>query len=229
LRAYFLDRIDQGIPTPGAKEAAFLRGTGQAGGIGSEARMFFGQFKSFPLVAARLAKREILGREGYLPSVGGLAHLILATTAMGYVALSLKDLIKGRKPRDITEKPGSILLASAIQGGGLGLYGDFIFGTETRYGQGPLESMLGPTWSKLSQMASIGLTMKQGKDPSMKMVNFAKQNIPFNLYYTKAALDYMIFYNIAEALKPGYKRRMERAIEKNNAQTFIIPPSSTFR
>jgi polyphosphate kinase 2 (PPK2 family) len=39
------------------------------------------------------------------------------------------------------------------------------------------------------------------------------------------ALDYLILYQIQESLNPGYLRRMERRMEQENAQSFLIRPS----
>jgi hypothetical protein len=43
--------------------------------------------------------------------------------------------------------------------------------------------------------------------------------------YPRIALDYLILYRIQEEISPGYMRRMERRMEKENAQQFMFPPS----
>jgi len=54
-----------------------------------------------------------------------------------------------------------------------------------------------------------------------------KSNLPYgNLFYVKPALDYLLWYQLQETINPGYLRRMERRIERENDQTFYIPPSS---
>ena len=50
--------------------------------------------------------------------------------------------------------------------------------------------------------------------------------MPFvNLFYTRMALDYLVLYRLQEAVNPGFLRRMERRIERENAQHFVLPPS----
>lgn len=44
-------------------------------------------------------------------------------------------------------------------------------------------------------------------------------------YYTRAALDYVILYQIQKALSPGFLRRLERRVREENEQEFLIPPS----
>jgi hypothetical protein len=56
----------------------------------------------------------------------------------------------------------------------------------------------------------------------------AESEAPFtNLFYTQAALDYLIFYQLQEAANPGYLRRMERNLQREQNQSFIVPPSDT--
>lgn len=43
----------------------------------------------------------------------------------------------------------------------------------------------------------------------------------------RAALDYLVLYSVQEALNPGSLRRMERRIEKENGQSYLLAPSQT--
>ena len=47
-----------------------------------------------------------------------------------------------------------------------------------------------------------------------------------NLFYTRIALDYLFLYQIQEALSPGFLRRFERTVEKQNNQKFLVRPSA---
>jgi hypothetical protein len=51
-------------------------------------------------------------------------------------------------------------------------------------------------------------------------------NTPFmNLFYSRIVLDYLVLYQIQEALNPGYLRRMERQVEREQGQEFLLAPS----
>jgi len=39
-------------------------------------------------------------------------------------------------------------------------------------------------------------------------------------------MDYLIWYNLQETINPGYLRRMERRIERENNQQYWLPPTS---
>ena len=53
----------------------------------------------------------------------------------------------------------------------------------------------------------------------------AKQNIPLNnLWYTRAAVDHLIWNNILEQVNPGYLARVRRNTRNNTGQDFWWNP-----
>lgn len=234
LQSYYADRAEFGVPTPGARERAILRqGTQPGEPLGIAVRLV-AQFKAFPTTVitkvigrmaradtmAEFARNMISGRADMV----GLVHLMIATTALGYVAQSAKQLAKGRTPRDPTDP--ETWTAAMLQGGGLGIYGDFLFGEYTRFGRSFTETLAGPTFGTISEAAALLATIREGRDPSARGVRFAIGHAPFlNLFYTRVALDYLFIYQLQEAVNPGYLRRMERLIERENKQRYLVPPS----
>lgn len=235
LQSYYADRADFGVPTPGARERAILRqGTQPGEPLGIAVRLV-AQFKAFPTtvitkVIGRIAQADTTGEFARNMISGradvlGLVHLMIATTALGYVAQSAKQIAKGRTPRDPTQ--GSTWTAAMLQGGGLGIYGDFLFGEYTRFGRSFTETLAGPTFGTISEATALLATIREGRDPSARAVRFGVGHAPFiNLFYTRVALDYLFLYQLQEAVNPGYLRRMERLIERENKQRFLVPPSS---
>jgi hypothetical protein len=230
LRRYYTDRIDHAVINPDARTMAFLKQGTRPGTVDGEFVRLIAQFKAFPAtVVQKTIGREVYGRGagGWKSGSGmmGLAHTIAMTTAFGYISMSAKDILKGKEPRDPNDP--MTWAAAMLQGGALGLYGDFLLGNSSRYGQSPLESLAGPGLGTLSEAAELLMAIRSGEDPSAKGFKFALANTPFaNLFYTRAALDYLIFYRIQEMMSPGYLRRMEKITQDNNNQEFIVKPSS---
>ena len=142
----------------------------------------------------------------------------------GYISMSAKDMLRGRSPRD-PEKLSTILEALS-QGGGLGIYGDFIINeVQNEYGNNIWETILGPTASDINKLREIVLNLNDPAKAGKKFVQFAENNIPFlNLYYTKAAYDYLIGYQIKEFLDPGFFERMRIRHEETRGQTYFLKP-----
>jgi hypothetical protein len=233
-RTYFVDRADFAVPHPGAVEKAMMDMGTRPGTHLGEAIRFFMQFKSFPLSAMRKGMgRELYGsgaetlKDALFRGKGdllGLAHLIAASTLFGYGAMVLKDTIKGREPRD-PFSPKTIMAAMA-QGGGMGIYGDFMFGEFSRYGRSFLATVSGPTIGQFDDIAELYTRIRNGDDPSAQALRMAINNTPFvNLFYTRAALDYLILYQLQEMVNPGFLNRMEARIQRENNQQFYFPPS----
>lgn len=230
LREYYIDRVDHAVINPDGRTLAMMKQGTRPGTVDGELFRLIGQFKAFPVaVIQKVLGREIHGRGqgGWKTGSGmmGLAHVVAMTTAFGYVAMSAKDLLKGREPRD--PRDAGTWAAAMLQGGALGLYGDFLLGNTSRFGQSLTQSLAGPGIGTLEDTAEFLMAIRDGDDPGAKGVKLLTSNTPFlNVFYTKAALDYLILYRIQESMSPGYLRRMERTIKKNNNQEFMVEPSS---
>jgi len=227
------------VPSPGARERAILRQGYRPGSFAGEAIRFVGQFKSFGVLGiTKNIGRHAYGtgaknkREIFARGVGGnlgLINTIVGTTTMGYFVMQAKEVMKGREPRPASPEA---FLAAALQGGGLGIYGDFLFGRATRFGGGTLETAIGPGISAGFEALDLMLRYRDqlltgDEDVRGDAVRFFKSNMPLaNLFYTQQALDYMIWYQLQETINPGYLQRMEQRIRRENNQDFIVPPSS---
>lgn len=250
LQAYFTDRAEFASPTPGAREEAILRLGTKRGTPEGFALALLAQFKSFPVTAVtKVLGRDLYGhgarslRDALLKGEGdllGLAHLIVSSVAMGYLIMSAKQLSRGLAPRDPREDPAGIAMAAALQGGGFGIYGDFLFGEFNRFGRGALETLAGPALGDAAQLAEIWATAIRGQGTPLDKGGEDKANAgekalrmllntasSVNLPYTRMAFDHLILYQAMEAMNPGYLRRYERRLKRENNQQFFIPPSRT--
>jgi hypothetical protein len=196
------------------------------------------QFKSFTgAYTQRVLGREVYGR-GYEGDsligalrngngeLQGLARLIAMSTLMGYASMSLKDIAKGKTPRDPTEDGQAlkVMLAAMVQGGGAGIYGDFLFGAANRMGSGTIESLAGPVVSSAGRIVDLYHKALEGDDVSARAFGEVLNNTPFmNLFYVRPVLNYMVLYQIQDMLSPGYLRRMQRDAEKNGQEWLIAP------
>jgi hypothetical protein len=234
LRVMSVDRAHHAVLEPNARSRTWmLRGT-KPGTVPGEILRYIGQFKSFSVAMIQMVLgREIYGR-GY-DTLGeylkkgkgdmlGLATMIGLYTAFGYAAMSIKDMLKGREPRPVDDL--RTWYAAMAQGGGLGLYGDFLFGEYSRMGRTFSASLVGPVIGNLDMLADLITRARNGDDLAGVGLKALLDNTPFmNLFYLRPVLDYLVLYQIQEALNPGFLRRMEGRIMRDNGQDFIFPPS----
>nr|DAG73923.1 MAG TPA: structural protein [Caudoviricetes sp.] len=226
LRTYFRDRINFAVLEPDAKTRSMLRQGTSAGTVPGEVLRFATQFKSFPAAyAQKVFGREIYGRQGDdgFAVARSLARLMVMTTLFGYGAMAAKDLVKGKNPRPV-DNPKT-WLAAFIQGGGAGIFGDFLFGEYNRYGGSLAATLAGPTAGTISDLANIYARIRDGDSFGQAAGRFVMNNIPGNnLWYLRGPLDYLIGYEFFEMMNPGYFNRMKRRVERENEQTFWASP-----
>ena len=118
-----------------------------------------------------------------------------------------------------------------LQGGGLGIYTDFLFG-KIQNSTSALATFAGPFATEATKVMAMfnyiikGEFSKAGKQAYLSV----KENIPFlNLFYLKTAFDYAIGYQIMETLSPGSLKRMEKNMAKNGQEFLLTKPSTLFK
>ena len=229
----FLDRSTYAVIEPDAKQRAFMKQGLMSGTAPGEAIRFMAQFKAFPIaILDKAFGREMsFFKEGqHLRGILGISRLVAMSAIFGYIAMTAKDLLKGKSPKDPTKK--KTWYAAMLQGGGLGIYGDFLF-QQSFSGLDLLATVAGPAPTEFAKAANAiryaiqGEPTKSGKAAYKSIIG----NIPFlNLFYLKTAFDYLIGYQIMETLSPGSLRRMERKMKKDTGQEFLLTkPSSLFK
>jgi hypothetical protein len=210
-----LSETDLAVPVADLKTRAVFnskleRGT-WLGEIGRSALLF----KSFGVSVMLRQAGEILAMQPAAAAryAGGL---MIGTTLMGGLALQLKALAAGQDPRPMEDD--DFWYAAMLQGGGFGIFGDFLFAAENRAGSGFAQTLAGPIVSDAQGIVNVATA----KDPRKRLVREAKGFIPGNnLWYTRAAFDRMLADQIEEAINPDLRntrRRMHRfAAEQGTA------------
>ena len=228
-----LDRSIYAVIEPDARtKGTMTQGTLAGTGMG-EAIRFVGQFKAFPMaIGNKVLGREIAFlRKGPNQDIGrgikGLASIVVVSAFMGYMSMTAKDLLKGKKPRD----PNNIktIMAAFLQGGGLGIYGDVLF-KEQRDAGSVAAGLIGPA---PTTVIDLGLALKyalsgEGGKAGKAAYRTVSSNIPFlNLFYIKTIFDYMIGFQIMETMNPGVLKRVEKRMKKDYNQEYLFTKPST--
>lgn len=231
LETYFIDQAETALTEARARERSRVVLGTKPGTVIGEAVRAFTQFMSFPMtVISRHVAPAFRGSPGRSPAAT-ITHLMVMTTLFGYVSMQAKQLAKGLTPRPLTDDDGNIRIdtvtAAFLQGGGLGIFGDFLFGEYNRFGGGFTATAGGPLVGEFEQFVRLLYTLRDDpRDAPAEAIRMGIRNAPFlNLFYIRAALDYLFIYQLQEWASPGYLRRYERRIERERGQEFLISPS----
>jgi len=227
---YYADSADAAIPTPGARERAIMNVGTKRGTVLGEALRAIMQLKGFPITYVTKG----LARQKASAGMYGVTKMMVGSTVMGYLSITLKDILKGKEPRDVFLGDGDfntkLLQQAFLQGGGAGIYGDFLFNEYNRYGRSFAETLGGPNVAAINDIAVMMSQAVRGDVPTQRALRFAIQNTPYlNLFYTKLALDYLFINDLQELAKPGFLRDMQYKLQKDFEQEYYIPPSQTSR
>lgn len=244
LRGYILDRLNIAMSEPGDRTQALMKFGTVPGTVAGEAVRFAGQYKSFTAsFLQNVLGREVFGR-GYTPAgLGesktssltnallnngkgafvGTANLFVWATLFGYISMQSKLMLKGQTPRPAN---ASTLRAAALQGGGLGILGDFMFGDVSRMGAGPITSLAGPVPSGADNIIRLLQQTSRGDADLGDWYRTALDNTPFlNVFWLRTAMNGLILNRIQDALDPGSLERYQRRVEREQGNTFLVPPS----
>jgi hypothetical protein len=223
------------VETDAASRRISTLGT-RPGTFAGEAARFVMQFKGFPIAfSQRILGRALFGGRGaskyerILNNAPHLGALIGGLTVAGYMAMTMKDLVKGNwPPRDPLDP--KVMTAALTQGGALGIYGDFLFGQQNRFGSGALETFSGPFIGTMSDIINVPLkarsALEKGERPQMAgdILNLALNNTPFiNLAYVRPALDVLFVNSLRNWASPGYVNRQQRNRLKDYGQRPLLP------
>lgn len=234
LNMYMNDAAEHATVTPGVRERAMVYGNARPGSLQWMLTRSIAQFKMWPLAAMN----QIIGREiGYsLANTGSrfngrvaanIGWLVALSTAGGALRMAVNDAVSGRPQRNYLE--GKTLLAALAQGGGLGIFGDFMFGETNRMGAGLVSTAAGPLIADADRLVQIYNRWREDMhtNPGKAMqhmwpdaAHFAVGHVPFgNLIYLKGALDYLLWYHLYEAASPGWWSRTNARLQKEQGRT----------
>jgi hypothetical protein len=216
MQSMVASEMDRAIPMPDSRVRAITTGGGQARGtvVGELARMA-GMFKSFPItvITSHLYRGALM--HGTKNKLTYLANLTIASMVMGGVALQGKEIVRGRNPRNMTDP--RFWAAAYIQGGGSGIWGDFLYADANRFGRGPLRTLLGPGYDLGEDILKLttgtahelarGKTTRLGAD----MVKFIETYMPGgSIWYARAAFERAVLDQLRLMVDPKARQRFRR-------------------
>ena len=195
-------------------------------------------FKSFPIAMfmrhlqrSRSLYRYKLQSNGMSSAVwsriGYYSTLIALTTLVAWVANMFKDIINGSDVKDPLTFD-AIFKRALTSGGGMGFIGDILVSgmDDYKYGHPALMNMAGPVLSTAMDAYTIFDKYKDNKDIGANVLRIVKGNLPVvNLWYTKQLLNHAVFNQIQEMMNPGYHRRIEQKIRKNQGVGYWWKPT----
>ena len=171
------------------------------------------QFKTFPIAfTQRVLGRAIKGTDDASEMASQISTIFAAATLAGVAVYTLKEIAKGNTPPDFSKEQN--VMTAIATGGGLGIYGDFLFATESRYGQSFFDTMAGPTMGTLNQFARTtgDAVLKRDLNKAGKgLARMGLDNLPGkNIWWSRTVVDGLILDDLHTMISPRYQQNKAR-------------------
>ena len=223
------------VPSTSLRGRTALTGDARPGTISGELVRSFAMYKNFGITLVNTHLMRGMQQQGGKAKGRYFADLIISTTLMGALAMQLKEMSKGRDPKPMTGP--AFWGAALLQGGGLGIFGDFLFSDVNRFDRGLAETIAGPVvgFADDVRKLTIGniIEAANGEDTNAasEMIQFAARYTPgASLWYTRLALERMVIDQAQMMTDPKAKskmRRLENRYKKEQGQKYWWRPGKT--
>ena len=245
LASYLQEASERAATTPGIAERAMIdRRFGKTAPL-------LGQYKLWAVsVIRQMWGQAIRGSASKAEMAKYIAQFAAVGTAIGYGRIAITAALSGQTPPTFNNDPvhdAALVAQSATAGGGLGIFGDYLFGHYTQYGQTTQErvgelatSVLGPVLGDVIDAAAIGAQAinahfdpseshdRKMKDAATSATRFATSHIPIvNTWYLNHIMHWLFIDRLNEMANPGYLQRHEAAVRKNGQQYFWLAPTQS--
>jgi hypothetical protein len=226
------------IPSGSHRSKIMLIDENRPGTFWGEVTRSFAQFKSFGTVFLVLHGRRIHGMIAGGEKAKGAAYagsLLISTTLLGGMALQMKQVANGRDPQDMAD--AGFWGAALLQGGGLGIYGDFLFSNVNRYGGGFATTLAGPMIGRANDIWNltggnmIQLASGEKTHFGREAVKFLRSNVPGStIWYTRLAWERIVMDQLQFVVDPeankAFKQK-QKFFQREFGQGFWWTPGET--
>lgn len=214
------EQLERAIPTATIEGRARMLGDTAPGTIAGEIARSTAMYKSFSVSLMLNQYRRFvsiptpIGKAKYAAGVSG------GLLVLGALAVQLKEMVKGNDPRPMDN--WTFFKAALLQGGGIGIFGDFFAAEMSRTGGGVGEAAMGPVLGFAgavikpfaANFGSIidGKSTHFGRDIS----TFVRRNTPVasSLWPTRVAYDRIVADTLQSFLDPDAEAQWRRQMRQ---------------
>lgn len=215
-----LAETEYAVPSGTTRGRALLVGTTPPGTLFGELRRSAAMFRGFSVSIAMTQGARLVAEVGAGRGARGAGYagaLMLSLTLGGALGMWLKQISNGRDP----QKPNTsdFWLAAMAQGGGLGIFGDFLFADYSRFGNSLAATIAGPEVAAVEDVweASGGQLRKL---LSGEKTNFSDESLKLlrnytpggSIWYARAAYNRVLLDQLQHLTDPKASQRFKRQV-----------------
>lgn len=201
------EQLEYAVPSVSIEGRSIFLGDARPGSFVGELMRSAVMYKSFALSVTLNQYRRVMAQPTGLARAQYFATMTAGLTVLGATAVQLKALAAGRdpEPMDTSKFWGRAFM----QGGGVGILGDFLASETSRMGGGMPETLTGPVVGLGADVSrafmSNATRAAQGKDTFIgrDVVNLTRRYTPgTSLWQTRLAMDRLVWDQLQGVLDP---------------------------
>ena len=232
--SHVMDEQGMAVIETGLRERTKLFGKTHGGSLTGFMARGFTQFKSFP--TAFLMRHGTRATKDGIFSKGTASYMIplaMGMGVMGALSLQLGEIANGNNPMSMWDDDDPMvglgfMTKAMMKGGGLTMMGDILAAGADTSGRGSANFLIGPMGGDIEKLLTLTSgTANQylnGKDVTSKpnqMYMLLKSKIPGqNLWYTKLAMNRLMFDDIQNMIAPDYQEKYKRKMQKQGRSQY---------
>ena len=205
------------------------------------------RFALFPLAASQNREGQAILRQGNNEvakaltnghgEILGLAQMLMWSALFGHGAKRAPEIAdeigEGSGEEEPRERDDAVWRKAwreaMTQGGGLGLYGDFLLDLVARRLDGrPLTALAGPVLkdSRITDLPALARKLRDGEAAAADALAALLEREDFaTVFFARFGLDNLFLQRVLEAALPGVRRRLASRAREAERQDFFFTPS----
>lgn len=207
------------VPSTSLRGRAMLKGDVRPGTFQGEIIRSAAMYKNFGVTFVYTHLMRVVAQKGFKNKAAMAMNLAISTSIMGALAIQLKEVSKGRDPRPMGSS--DFWGAAVLQGGGLGIFGDFLFSGMNRMDRGLPETIAGPVASFGKDVIDLAVIKPfkaaNGEDTNAgrDLIKFVQNYMPgSSLWYSRLALERIMFDQLQSWVDPQAQDRQQRTVRR---------------
>ena len=234
LMNFVISETNFAVPTASQKGRTVLTGSTKAGTIPGEFMKSALMYKNFAITLGYTHLARGFQQVGFKGKFKYLAPMLLTGGLMGSLAYELKQIAAGKTPTKPEDMGGRYWANALIMGGGLGIFGDFLFADQNRYGGSLAKTAAGPVVGFIDDaiQLTVGNVMQlatgEKTNAGKEFADFVQRYTPGStLWYTRLAFERIIMDTMERLINPDFaadNRRKERNLKNRSGQDYWWSP-----
>jgi hypothetical protein len=227
--------MDQAVPTSTLRARLAFTGNSARGTASGELLRFAGMFKTFPVTLLVNNLARMLDQPTNTARARWVSDFVISATVFGALAYQAKQMVYGRDPRPMDTS--EFWIAAVLQGGGLGILGDFLFTNVNRFGKGFGSTIAGPGAGlgtdaiNLSVGNLVQLASGEDTDFARELTDFVARYTPgASIWYLRLLAERLVIDQVRLMTDPKAEQRFRRKVrtyERDYGQQFWWLPGET--